>query len=464
MYKHIAFAVAALAATGNCQAKSWQYFIDNGGNYTTRLAPGHGLSVDGAGGIFVKTMDTQFGPAPEFSHLYAFAPGGGMAWPWSALARPWAASDPQFESLGFHSNAGYRVAWYGAGEAGVTADLIVLFEPHNPSQVGQLQLPRQNDIRVLGAASDGQGGLLLLRSGNASTLPMLQRLSLSSGMPQLQWELPVADCNFGTIAVSIEDVDFALDPKSSTIHLLGHCNTGIVGFGNSFVQSIDLDGALLSQQRFDPHLWGFTLLARHKVGDGAWLYEYTDTNGGPGMLQLADVQHGLYPLFWPQGTGEIAVDSLGRSALIRARDVAAPAHYLVADLVRAPDSGLFGISNPQQYRGLSSYAGYGMRWSADSQGRRAAVWRIKPLGTPGELIVAGFAGGSEPHWLRSIGVIDADALPQLRLEPAADEFVLAVDRTRQFSRGVWVEQFAADSADACQPPFDCLPVPFLPEQ
>lgn len=458
MYKHIAFTVAAaLAVADSCQAQPWQYFIGNGAVYTTRVAPDHGLSIDGSGGVFVETMDTHPESGTAFSHLYAFAPDGSMAWPWSAVALPWAASDPQFESLGFHSNAGYRVAWYGADETSLTADLIVLFDPHDPGQVGQFHLPRENDIRVLGAASDGQGGLLLLRSGNSSTLPKLQRFAVSSGVLLPQWELPVADCDFGTLAVSVEDVDFALSPTSSAIHLLGHCDTGIAGFGNSFVQSIDLDGALLSQRRFDPHVWGFMLLAQHKVGDGAWLYEYADMSGSPGLLQLADVQHGLYPLFWPDSTGQIGVDSLGRSALIRARSAASPALYLVADLARAPGGGLFEISNQQQYKGIADYAGYGMRWSADSQGRRVAVWRTTPVGTPGELLVGGFG----VNWLTSIGAVDAGALPQLRWEPVSDEFVLAVDRNQLFSRGVWVEQFAADSR-ACPPPFACPVEPNLP--
>lgn len=454
---HIAFAVAAIVAAGNCQAQTWQQFIDNGAIYTTRVAPGHGLSVDGAGGIFVQTMDTHPVSGTDFSHLYALAADGSPAYPWSLVARPGGGPDAAFVSRAFRSNAGHRVAWYEVG-ANDPYDLIVLFSPHNPLPAQQLTLSRPGGIKVLGAASDGQGGLLLLRSGNSSTLPTLLRISYAFGSAQLLWEQTVADCNPGTVTVDPQDVDFAFDtqnPSASAIHVLGRCNSGIAGVGNSFVQSFNLDGSLLQQRRFLPQQPNLPLLARHRIGDGAWLYEYGMETGGDGrLLQVADAAHGLYPLPWPDIQGDVAVDSLGRTALVRAASASSPAHYRVAGLQRSP-GGLFEASNTQLYKGLSANAAYGMRWSADSEGYRVVAYRSAAPGVAGTLTVAGFAGESEPQWQRSIDAIDSEALPQLRLEPATNEFVLAVDRTQNGSHGIWLEQFPATAS--CLPPFNCLP-------
>lgn len=454
---HIAFAVAAIAAAASCQAQTWEQFIDNGAIYTSRLAPDHGLSVDGSGGIFVQSMDTHPVSGTDFSHLYALAADGSHAYPWSLVMRPWGGPETAFVSRAFHSNAGYRIAWYEVGEQ-QPADHFVLFAPQNPAPVQQFTVPRQNGIQVLGAASDGQGGLLVLRSGNSSTLPTLMRMSYQFGTGQLLWEVPVADCNAGTTTVDPQDVDFAFDaqnPSASAIHVLGRCNTGIAGLGNSFVQSFSLDGNLLQQRRFLPQQPNLPLLARQRIGDGAWLYEYGTETGGDGrLLQVADAAHGLYPLPWSDIQGKVAVDSLGRTALIRAESASSPAHYLVADLQRSP-GGLFEVANAQLYKGLSAYAAYGMRWSADSEGYRTVAYRSTAPGVAGTLTVAGFAGESEPQWQRSIDAIGSDALPQLRLEAASNEFVLAIDRTQNGSHGIWLEQFPATSS--CLPPFNCLP-------
>ena len=288
------------------------------------------------------------------------------------------------------------------------------------------------------------------------------RVSYQFGAGQVLWEQPVADCNPGTVAVEPHDVDFAFDaqnPAVSTIHVLGYCDAGIVGLSNDFLQSFDLDGGLLQQRRFNPDLANFPLLARHKVGGGAWLYEYAPETGGDGhLLQIADAQHGLYPLFWPEIQGDVAVDSQGQSALIRAASAAAPAHYFVADLQRSP-GGLFEVDNTRLYKGLSAHAGNGMRWSSDGQGNRVAVYRSGPAGS---LSLAGYGQDTEPQWLRSLDAIGATAQPQLRYEAASGEFVLAVDRTRNGSSGVYLTQFAALDSGPCAPPFACLADPDLP--
>lgn len=461
MYKHVAFAVAAvLAAAGSCQAQTWEQFIDNGAVYTTNLAPGHGLSLDGAGGIFVQTLDTHPVSGTDFSHLYAFAGDGSHAYPWSLVGRPWGASDPAFVSRAFHSNAGYRVAWYEVGALN-PFDYIVLFDPQSPAPVQQLTLPRQNGIAVLGVASDGQGGLLVLRSGNSGTLPTLLRVSYLFGSGQVLWEQPVADCNPGTVAVQPDDIDFAFDaqnPAASAIHVLGHCTPGIAGLSNEFLQSFDLDGGLRQQRRFNLSVANFPLLARHKVGGGAWLYEYAPETGGDShLLQIADAQHGLYPLFWPDIHGAVAVDQ-GQPALIRAASAASPAHYFVADLQRSP-GGLFEIGDTRLYKGLSAYAANGMRWSSDGQGNRVAAYRSSLAGS---LNLAGYGQDTEPKWLRSLDAVGAAAQPQLGHEAASGEFVLAVDRSQNGHAGVYVTQFAALDRGACLPPVACPGGPDLP--
>lgn len=459
MIKQSVFAAAALFAASGVQAQTWSRFINSSPVVTTTLAP-QGLTADRAGGVFVQTLDTGAVSGTDFSHIYALDDAGGNAYPWSQIGRPgW--TDTAFAARGFNAFDGYRAAWFEVGATGQLQDMIWGFAPLQPNGI-ELRLDRVDGGRVLGAASDGTGGLLVVRNrSNGFNRPVLRRYAVQSGQWTLHWEQPLGSCYAGTSAIDQQDIDFDLDSDftASAVHLLGYCNAGVAGVWTYYVQSFDLTGTLLGEQRFRPGVAGANFVARHRLGDGAWAYEYAAPAGGPRSLQVADVRFGVYPLGWSADTGPVRVDAVNGGVLMGARETAVPSLYRVAFVHRSA-GGPFDVDGRRQYAWQSQFAAAETRWSADSLDRRVVAYRDTPIGTPGNVIVQAYDDAVSPAWFRSIDRVTANSSIQLQPEPGSDEILIAVDRQHEDGRyGVQVERFPVFSRYWCPPGQICIDPP-----
>lgn len=460
MTRLVWLALTSLLAAGGAQAQTWSRFINSSPVQTTTLAP-QGLAADGHGGVFVQTLDATETSGTSFSHIYALdGATGDNAYPWSLIGRPgW--TDTSFVAKGFNAHAGHRAAWFEVGLPNQLQDMIWSFEPSQALGT-ELRLDRLDGGRVLAAATDGTGGLLVVRDrSNGWNRPVLRRYARSGSQWSLQWEQMLGSCYPGTIAITQEDVDVDLDadPNASAVHLVGYCNGGIAGISTHYAQSFDLNGVLRHEQRFRPAPQGISaaFVARHRLGDGAWAYEYKLSGGGPRLVQVGDARFGLYPLNWNADSGALHVDAVSDGVLIGARVEAASPYY---DLTLAQRAGgdRFEVQHLIRYAWQPEFEAASTRWSADASGNRVVAYRASFAGQPDVVVVQSYGGEKSVIWSRTIDNVGAAESLQLRYEPASDEILLATDRRDENGLdGVLVERFGLGSTTAyCPPHLICL--------
>lgn len=461
MFKLSYLAIALVAVTGSVQAQTWSRFISSGPFRTTTLAS-QGLAADGLGGVFVQSLETGELSGTDTSHIYALDGDGNDVYPWSVVVRP-GGTDTAFTSRGLSASNGYRAAWFETGAAGQLQDRIWGFAPEQPAG-SELQLDRLDGGRVLAASTDGDGGLLVVRDrSNGWSRPVLRRYAAVGSQWSLQWEQMLGSCYPGTVSMQQQDVDFDLDadPATSAVHLLGYCNGGIAGISTYYVQSFDLGGVLRAEQRFRPQMPG-SLVARHRLGDGAWAYEFAEPNGGPRSLQVADVRFGLYPLNWNPATGVLRTDAVGDGVLMGARLTSDPTQYEVARVHRVNDA-QFAVTAPRQYLWLSQFAAASTRWSADKYDRRVVAFRLETAGLPAEVALQAYGEGTAVEWYRSIDGATANGAIEMRFEPDSGEILIAVDRQDEDgSYGIQVERFWIRKPFWCPPRRYCIKPPIAP--
>lgn len=456
-------ALTSLLAAGGAQAQTWSRFIHSSPVQATALAP-QGLAADGHGGVFVQTLDTGATSGTNFSHIYALdGATGNDAYPWSLIGRPgW--TDTAFVAKGFNAHAGHRAAWFEVGLPNELQDMIWGFEPSHSSGT-ELRLDRLDGGRVLAAATDGNGGLLVVRDrSNGWNRPVLRRYARSGAQWSLQWEQMLGSCYPGTIAIAQQDVDIDLDadPNASAVHFLGYCNGGIAGISTHYVQSFDLAGALLAEQRFRLDVPG-TLAARHRLGDGAWAYEFAEANGGPRQLQVIDVRSGLYPLNWNPQTGPLRSDAVTGGVLLGARDSVDPTRYEVA-LAHRVNGGPFVIDAARHYLWQPPFADASTRWSADAFDRRMVAFRTPVTSRlHGPVQLQSYGDGTAIEWSRTISRVTHASPILLQQEPVSGEILVAVDRLREDGQyGVQVERFPLRDRYWCPPGHGCIDPPVDP--
>lgn len=461
MFKLNCLAIALLAVTGSVQAQTWSRFINSSPVRATTLAP-QGLAADGLGGVFVQSLDAGELSGTDTSHVYALDAIGNDAYPWSVVVRP-GGTDTAFAARGFSARNGYRAAWFETGPAGQLQDRIWGFAPTQPAG-SELLLDRLDGGRVLAASTDGNGGLLVVRDrSNGVPRPVLRRYAAVGSQWLPQWEQALGGCYPGTIAIQQQDVDFAIaaTPAASAVHLLGYCRSGVAGISNNYVQSFDLGGIPRGEYRFIPQMQG-DFVARHRLGDGAWAYEYAVANGGPRSVQVADVRFGLYPLNWNAATGALRTDAVGDGVLMGARLTSDTTRYEVARVHRI-NGAQFAATAPRQYLWLSQFAAASTRWSADVADYRIVAFHLAVPGLPDEVALQAYGDGTAVEWFRSINRTSVNGAIELQPEPASGEVLIAVDRRHEDGRyGIQVERFWIRDPHWCPPGQYCIDPPHDP--
>jgi hypothetical protein len=434
------FAIAALIFAGSLQAQTWKQVLGAEPRVRPALVPEHGLALDGSGRIFLKTLNTRSRVGTDTSNGFSLNADGSFAWKTSQVNRI-GDSGNIFVSRGFSAHAGYRVAWFEMGATNLVEDVLYLYEP-NDFTGRELRIPRIGASKVLRAATDGNGGVLIVRVPQGTTRPQMERLSPTEKSWFQHWSTALGTCNAGATTIQVEDADFQFDrqyPLAAQVHVQGRCSGGIASIPNHFIQSLDLEtGALVAGTIYDTRTLG-QVVSKSALGKGVWLHDTVDESGVR-TLYAVDAILGTYPLLWDSYSGPVRVDRLAEGALVSSTLPSAQTAYAAGKISRTAE-GYFDISNIRTYPVLHSVSNRPLYWSEDNNGQRVVVYRDSPLAVETSVSILKFANNNLPEWSRSINGITATSVPQLRLDSWSDEFILSFDRRDNYGVGVYVEKF-----------------------
>lgn len=418
-----AAATLTLAFPAALHAQIWHANLVNDLGTFSRLAHEHALTTDGQGTIYVQTMVSSPRIGDHASAIYVLDING------HDLVKPYRIERLQFGEFvaqGLSAYARHSAAWFETERFGQPADVIRSFSPDDRNQP-ELYLDRSGGAAVHAVEVDGEGGLVVLRTPGAGAATQLERMQrVAGGGWTPLWVRTVDGCPKGSLSMQINDADLAVlrnQVSSTTLKVLGTC-TLAKGQTLEFVQSRYLSsGDIEAELTYE---LGGSISARHRIGDGAWLYDLQRPDGLRDLV-IGDVYFGTYGVSWPGERSDVAVSRIGNGNLLVSANLPDPQTGLaVSRLLRNSSTGYFGTIRTRVYPQLGGLQSQELHWSENLAGQRVLAY-IEHATSTATLHIRTFAENGMELSARTRTGVAWSAVPQLRHDPLNNDFLLAVD-------------------------------------